>query len=213
LNHVVTTNGSRPNTKSTELALTNDDGEPIDNYSVIFRELFCVAADELAHQMNESVENIGVLFDDILSTGLKRTAKRRPAKSTPSSSVDIERTSTPVPILGRGQLLFLVRRANRREAEHLQAAGYRFASTQNVVDIVARSMQVNFDELSPRITRMREYANETPLLEPGLHVGCFAVRASVRGGGSGFDILVPKGQRNQIPTMQMPLETLDSWQS
>ncbi|RKK99895.1 hypothetical protein BFJ70_g17477 [Fusarium oxysporum] len=47
--------------------------------------------------------------------------------------------------------------------------------------------------------------NEAP---PGVHIGFFAIRASVR---SGFDVLVQKDARNVLPSMVLPLKTLDDW--
>jgi hypothetical protein len=204
LNHASMMKGSQLGTKGAELSLMDDDGGPIEDYSIIFRELFCVAAADLAEQLNEPLENVGVLFDEIFSTG-------QMFKSKPKSrrSVDIERDGISLPQFGRGQLLFLTRRANLREAERLQAAGFRFAAIQNIVDILARSTQIHCDNLTQRLTDMREYTNKAHILEPGVHMACFAIRASVHGG---FDVLVRTDARNQLPTMQLPLKSLDSWQ-
>jgi len=209
INHTSIVKGSRPRTKGAELSLTDDDGEPIEDYSIIFRELFCVAAADLAEQLNEPLENVGVLFDEIFSTGQRVKSKPKGGRSPPQSTLDIERDGISLPQPGRGQLLFLTRRANVREAEHLQAAGFRFAAIQNIVEILTRSMQINCDNLSQRLATMREYTNEAHILEPGVHIACFAIRASVHGG---FDVLVRKDARNQLPTMQLPLKSLDSWQ-
>ncbi|KAL3427705.1 Signaling protein YkoW [Phlyctema vagabunda] len=200
--------GARPGTK-TEVNLATDQGAPIEDYSLVFRELFCVAAADLAEDLNMPIENVGVLFDEIISTGQKASSKMKHKRETPESSVDIERNGLPLPVFGRGQLLFLVSRVNRREAEHLQAAGYRFANAQNVLPILARSMQVGSYELSRHLQHMREYSKESHILEPGVHLACFAIRASVRGG---FDVLVRKEARNQLPTMPLPFEGLESWQ-
>jgi hypothetical protein len=201
--------GARPRTKGAELSLTDDDGEPIEDYSIIFRELFCIAAADLAEQLNEPLENVGVLFDEIFSTGQKVKSKPKGRRTAPKGSVDIERDGISLPQPGRGQLLFLTRRANLREAERLQAAGFRFAAIQNIVDILARTMQINCDNLSQRLATMREYTNEAHILEPGVHIACFAIRASIHGG---FDVLVRKDARNQLPTMQLAPKSLDSWQ-
>lgn len=204
LSHALALNGSRPGTRLTELDLTTDSGDPINDYSIIFRELFCLAAADLAYQFNEPFEKAGILYDEILSTGQKIRNKKL-SKSTPNGSLDLER-GFDLPVLGRGQLLFLVRSVNRREAEHLQAAGFRFANPVNVVDLIASSMQINTNDLSQRLSSMKRYASENHILEPGVHVACFTIRASVY---SGFDILVRKDARNQLPTMQMPLELLE----
>jgi hypothetical protein len=209
LNHMSMMKGSRPGTKGAELSLTDDNGGPIEDYSIIFRELFCVAAADLAEQLDEPLENVGVLFDEIFSTGQTSKSKRKGRRSPPQSSVDIERDGKSLPQFGRGQLLFLTRHANPREAERLQAAGFRFATIPNIADILARSMQIHCNNLTQRLTTMREYTNEAHILEPGVHMACFVIRASVH---SGFDVLVRKDARNQLPTMQLPLKSLDSWQ-
>ena len=192
--------------------LVNDLGTPIEDYSVIFRELFCMAAAELADDLNESIENMGILFDEIISTGQKPTEKSKAVKSetaSEASSVDLERDGLALEKLGRGQLLFLVKEVDRREAEHLQAAGFRFAMTPNVIPILAGTMQIPRRQLIRHLQVMREYVTESHILEPGVHFALFAIRASI---GAGFDILARRDARNQLPTMQLPIETLEPWQ-
>lgn len=202
--------GSRPGTKGAELSLTDDAGNLIEDYSIIFRELFCIAAADLASQMGEPLEKMGVLFDEILSTGQKITPNAKSQKgSDPKSPVDTERGGIMGQYFGRGQLLFLTRRVNRRESEQLAARGYRFATISNVVNILSSSMQINSADLLARLETMKEYSLESHILEPGVHFACFSIRASVNGG---FDVLVRKDASNQLPTMQLPLEKLETWQ-
>jgi hypothetical protein len=199
--------------------LTKEEGRAlVDDYSIIFREQFCVAASELADQIHEPLDRIGVLFDEIMSTGMvaqqmgprtKKSLFKRYSISN-NSSVDIEHGGRHSPIMfGRGQLLFVVRRTNKSETARLQSAGYRFANTQNVVDILARSMQVSSEELSVYLDKMRLYANVnasgSTMLEPGIYLACFAVRASV---GGTFDVLVRKDAKNQLPTCRLPIASL-----
>jgi hypothetical protein len=209
INHTSLSRGVRAG--ASELALTNEFGEPIDDYSIIFRELFCVAASDLADQLNQPLEGAGVLFDEILSTGQTGQHNKINARKsmTPSHPVDTERGEIGPRIFGRGQLLFLTRLASRREAENFQNAGYRFAGIHNVVDILARSMDINPVELSARLADISEYSRKTNILEPGVHMACFAICATVRGS---FDVLIRRDARNQLPTMQMPIKSLDSWQ-
>src|SRR5258706_13955738 len=112
----------------------------MEDYSIIFRELFCVAAADLAKQLNEPLENVGVLFDEIFNTGQKVASKPKGWGSLIQSSVDIERGRISLPQFGRGQLLFLTRRATLSEAEILQAGGFRFTPIQNILYIVALSI-------------------------------------------------------------------------
>lgn len=205
INHASTSSGFR--SKSIDVKFGGDNDEPLEDYSIIFRELFCIAAAELADQLNQPLENVGVLFDEILSTG-QNGYKARSRHST-SGLVDLERAAMEPQLLGRGQLLFLTKRASSRDAENLQNAGYRFAGIHNVVDILARSMQINAYDLAGQLVSMRDYAKETSLLEPGVHMAYFAIRASVSGG---FDVLVPRKARSQLPTMQLPFKNLEKWQ-
>ncbi|KAH7346914.1 hypothetical protein BKA65DRAFT_456864 [Rhexocercosporidium sp. MPI-PUGE-AT-0058] len=204
-----TRRGSRASSKA-EVNLGGAEGESPDDYSIIFREIFCVAAADLAEQLNEPLENIGILFDEILSTGQTTTSsKSKVLWNSRESSKDLESDGKVMAALGRGQLLFLVRRANRREAERFAASGYRFAEIQNVAHIITRSMQINCNDLQGRLASMRESSSGTNILKPGVHLACFAIRASVRGG---FDVLIRKDARNELPTMQLPIDNLDSWQ-
>lgn len=205
--HASTLRGSRPGSKS-EVNLSNEEGEPTDDYSIVFRELFCIAAADLAEQLHEPLENVGILYDEILNTGQKTKSKAR--WNSPEGSVNLESEGMALSTLGRGQLLFLVRRANRREAERLAASGYRFAEIQNVAHIIARSMQIKCNDLQGRLSSMYEYSSDTRILRPGVHLACFAVRASIRGS---FDVLIRKDARSQLPTMQLPIDNLNSWQA
>ncbi|KAI9890699.1 MAG: hypothetical protein M1814_003768 [Vezdaea aestivalis] len=206
--HLQTTtnlNSSRTAIHSHVLDHTNEDQGP-EEYSVMFRELFCVAACELADQINEPLENVGVLYDEIMSTGV--THKTMKKSDSFFNETDLE-SNKPTPfVFGRGQVLFVVRRCNKTEAARLQASGFRFAGTQNIVDILARRMQVHKSDLARHIDSMQQYSRGDHILNPGVHLACFAIRASVRGG---FDVLVRKDAKNQLPTMQLPIGNLEPW--
>lgn len=204
-----TQRGSRASLKA-EVNLGSGEGESPDDYSIILRELFCVAAADLAEQLNEPLENVGILFDEVLGTGqTKISSKSKVLGSSREDSKDLESDGMAMAALGRGQLLFLVRRANRREAERFAASGYRFAEIQNIAHIITRNMQINCNDLQGRLASMHEYSSDTNVLKPGVHVACFAIRASVR---RDFDVLTRKDARNQLPTMQLPIDDLDNWQ-
>jgi len=193
-----------------------DDSDGVEDYSIIFRELFCVAAAGLAEQLNEPLENLGVLYDQIVVTGTISGRGARGRKSRllqlKSEAVfqDTERGS-PTPLsFGPGKLLFVVRRTNKAEAARLQAAGFRFAAAPQVVDHLSRRMQVGRDEFVVHLDDMREYSGEEHMLEPGVHLACFAIRAGVRGG---FDVLVRKDAKNLLPTVQLPIASIEPWHS
>ncbi len=193
-----------------------------ENYSTIFRELFCVAAYELAGKLNKKLENLGVLYEDIMMTGTTSYGENSRPKTQDSleSAIDVERgvgRQEPL-ILGRGQLLFIVRRADATEAARLKAAGYRFAMLDHVMDHLASSTQTSRKEIEPRIHRMLEYANNDPFLTPGVYLSCCAIRARPHGR---WEILTKKSKPAQLPSIPLcsewtrmhksVLSTMDGW--
>ncbi|KAI9048546.1 hypothetical protein LZ554_007379 [Drepanopeziza brunnea f. sp. 'monogermtubi'] len=196
-----------------ESALFTEEGTPINDYSAIFRELFCIAAADLADDLRHPVEKLGVLYDEVVTTGLAAKAAEKGRKSTAtaaSSMLDVERDVDSS--LGKGQLLFLVRKVNGHEADALQAHGFRFSDPEIVVTSLAKSLRVGPRGLARRLNIMRHYAGDHHMLDPGVHLGCFAIRASMAVGNRGFDILVRKDAKNQLPAMQSPISTLETWQ-
>ena len=186
--------------------------EHVEDYSLIFKESFCVAASDLAATMQEPIENIGVLYEDIMSTGTVRKnikAKMFSKSRKLSRGNDVEKGMGFV-TFGRGQLLFTVRRTNKLESTRLQAAGFRFASATvpNVLQNLARSMEVTPDELAPRLDRMREYAEKDQIYEPGVHLSCFVLRPLFQ---KGFHVLVQKDAKSLLPAVPLPIRQLEGW--
>jgi len=207
----------RLGSRSDDAHLLNDQGTPIEDYSIVFRELFCAAAADLANDLNQPLDKIGILYDEIFPTGQELTSKTKilskgkKSHVTESSSLaDLEREGVGGSS-GKGQLLFLVSRVTRREAENLQAAGYRFAIPLQVIPIMATTLQVKPNLLTHRFGILKEYATDPHMLDAGVHMACFAIRASLGAGRHGFDVLARKDARNQLPTMQLPIDNLEDW--
>ena len=188
--------------------LLKDTGSPVDDYLLIFRELFCVAAADLAADLKQPVDSLGMLYEDIVMTGLKDKKNWR-IKRTNTESEDVERQGFNPTDLGKGKLLFLVKMVGRREAEQLQAAGFRFGAVEKVVPIIATSLRMGLNDLTSRLEMMCDYADGYKILDPGVYIALFTTRASM---ASGFDILVRKDAKNQLPTVQLPYDSLASWQ-
>ncbi|KAJ0164520.1 Signaling protein YkoW [Colletotrichum tanaceti] len=212
------------------IQLINEHGELIDNYDVIFRELFCVAAAGLAEKMKEHLTSVGLLWDEILPTG---ASGERPGHGTSSqqdgtaarpdgTTRKVKTSSTAADLaekgigrrkhheFGRGALMFLVRRVQTdRETERLEAAGYRFAELRQVSNIIGSSMQIKSADFESKLHNMAAYANENNQLEPGVHMGFFGIRARV--GSYGFDVAVRKGARHLLPSVQMPIDRIEQW--
>lgn len=212
-----------------KVRLIDENGQLVENYDVIFRELFCMAASNLADKMKEHITNVGMLWDEILPTGAGLS--RRQLLEANNSDAQIATDGRgPSPALdgsilaekgegwrarhqeyGRGSLMFLVRRLdNARDVERLQAAGFRFAEVNQVSGIIGTSMQIKTRNLSSKLRNMATYAEGNTMMEPGVHLSFFGLRARV--GGHGFDVLAKRGARNMLPSMQMPLDHLESWQ-
>ncbi len=201
-----------------DASLIDENGTVINNYPLVFRELFCVAAAQLAKDLNQPLERIGILYDDIINTGQeppkpkmlmgrKGGAKSRTV-STAGSTADVEQSSC----IGKGQLLFLVSSIGRRESERYRGAGNRFAHTSLVLPILSKRLQIRVGVLGRRLTMMREYVSDPHMLDPGIHMACFAIRAALQVGRQGFDILARKDSKNALPTMQLPIDSFEEWQ-
>ncbi|KAK8134864.1 FAD dependent oxidoreductase-domain-containing protein [Apiospora sp. TS-2023a] len=209
------------NRKDGRARLIDEDGQLVDNYDVVFRELFCLAAQGLAEKTREQLANVGILWDEILPTGALAPRPVSPSvKDRPKSGTPTEKSMEDAAEKGegwrsrheysRGSLMFLVRRLDRpRDVEKLEAAGYRFADVNQVSHIISSSMQIKAQNVDSKLMDMAAFAEEKTMMEPGVHMGFFGVQARV---GGGFDIVVRRGARNLLPTVQMSEDPMESWQ-
>jgi hypothetical protein len=175
--------------------LADDFSDSCVNFAPIFKQLFCVAAQALANHMHEPLERIGVLFEEPLDTG---TVFGPPAKhglrglSINPYNTDMESSSA----FPRGKYLFLNRQLSRIEASKFAALGHRFAGVEQIADSLAKSIQVNRDNMLHRLERMRKQTSTDHLPPPGVHLACFMLRPSMQ---QSFDILVPTADQDQLP--------------
>lgn len=205
----------------TGIELVDEEGHVIDHYDTIFCELFCLAAASLAHKMNERIVDAGFLWNEILTTGgqghgaLESIGEASAAvqgegsvAATKRDPDDLaERGVIPTRRHGHGYLMFLVRRVdNDGTADRLTASGYRFADPRQVSHIISSNMQIRASNLEQKLRGMEQYARGT-MLEPGVHVGLFAVRTKVHQGG--FEVLVRRQARNLLPSVELPLDRLE----
>lgn len=190
--------------------------EGTEDYSLLFKELFCIAAQELATLIQQPLEKIGVLFEGIMATGTVRKPARKwifnkvVAQNNLNDNVEVhieaaEKGKANI-IFGRGQLLFVVRHADRADSIQMQASGYRFASISNVIDTLARSMEVTKEELLPYLENFQRYSEEDRLLEPGIHLAFFALRPLFH---RGFQVLVRQTAKNLLPTQKLPWSRIE----
>ncbi|KAL8336121.1 hypothetical protein RB601_000109 [Gaeumannomyces tritici] len=212
------------------LRLSNNRHEPIENYDTTVRQLFCTAAGALAASLKLNLEQVGILWDDVLVTGGLEQSKKNAFRWNSSHQLDVDDIfghgagSAPDPGLaekgsrswvetgndGRGSLLFLVRKANTSaDEEALEAAGYRFAELHQVSSLIGTRMRIRTPDLEGKLRDMAANAQQKALLEPGLHLGLFGVRAQP--GVFAFDVLARKGARNLLPSVAMELDKLEKW--
>ncbi|KAI0850072.1 hypothetical protein F5Y00DRAFT_260805 [Daldinia vernicosa] len=206
-------------TRDTNIRLVDDEGKLIENYDTIFRELFCVAAVNLSDKLKEKLVDMGILWDEILATGIDEL----PHKLNYSLANLLEKGgyggysrahSLRVRLhqdYGCGSLMFLVRHLEHsHEADRLEAAGFRFAEPHQACGIIGSRMKIKSRDLKGKLRSMAILAEGSAMLDRGVHIGFFGIKARV--GSFGFDIVVKKGARNLLPTMPVPLERLESWQ-
>ncbi|KAL8733324.1 MAG: hypothetical protein Q9166_002148 [cf. Caloplaca sp. 2 TL-2023] len=181
------------------------------DFGTTFKELFCVAASELAESTQEPLENLGFLFESIMYTGTvnrprKRKLLSKASKNDPLSSAEHGELHSS---FGRGQLLFLVRQATRQDAMRLQAAGFSFAALTNILPSLAHSMEVSIGELSTQLHQIQRSLSSESMLQPGVHLACYALRPRFHGR---WDVLINKDHKNMLPTIHLTQSSLASWQ-
>lgn len=205
------------------IKLVEDNGQLIENYDIVFRELFCVAAASLATRLTENILNMGVLWDEIFATGIETRPNtrlsgtldgmlgRRNNHGNDQDDLLEKGLGHRYAEYGRGSLMFLVRRVESiPDIERLEAAGFRFARTNQVSDIIRSTMQIKTRRLEEKLRDMASHSERLQTPDPGVHVGLFAVRA--RMDKYGFDVLVSKGNRGVLPSVRMPFYQLEGWQ-
>ena len=184
------------------------------DFSIIFKELFCVAAQDLANQIHEPIEKLGVLFEEPLETGTRPIISKTKATSmTRKLSLGLPQLNgkkTKVPFLfGRGQYLLLTRQLDKNEAAKFAAHGYRFAGTSQISDSLSRSFQIPLTHVSSNLNRLKQYVSPERLMMPGVRLACFMVKPNVY---KGFDILVPVSHPKQLPSTNLPFTSLNARQ-
>ncbi|KAL8845949.1 MAG: hypothetical protein Q9221_008928 [Calogaya cf. arnoldii] len=211
--HLQATRGSRiwmDETTSSRTAV-NAEEDQID-FQTTFKELFCVAASELAESTQEPLERLGVLFESMMYTGTVDRPRKKmfSSKALMNDGLSNAERGQLHSSFGRGQLLFLVRQASRQDAMRLQAAGFGFAALTNIVPSLAHSMEVSTAELSIQLHQIQRSLSSEPMLEPGVHLACYVLRPKYHGR---WDVLINKEHRNLLPSVHLTPSSLSTWQT
>ena len=198
-------------------ASTPNEAHPalVDDFAMIFKELFCVAADSLASHLHQPLDRLGVLFEEPIGTGTiarTNTVKnlQRSKKIARRVSQDDLETALASSFFGKGQFLFVVRKLGGPEVENLAALGYRFARVGQISEVVSKSMQIEHARIENYLERMRDYSVTENLMAAGVFLSGFLLRPKIQ--GRGFDVLVKTEKQNQLPTTQLPYTFLEEWQ-
>ena len=195
-------------------------GEDNDNYSATFRELFCVVASDIARTLEVPLQDLGCLYEDILTTGTLLTrSTRKDGEKKAIIAADVARTPGELesgrvnPILfGKGQLLVLTRRVDKDAASRLQNSGFRFAHLEQVGDGLARSLEVSREDLSTIVKRLQRYCDRKPWShDSGAYLAAFLLQPSPA--ISGLDVVVFRETPDRLPMIKLDSDELESWQA
>ncbi|KAG5743031.1 hypothetical protein H9Q70_014254 [Fusarium xylarioides] len=215
------------------IQLIDDDGELINGYSVIFRELFCVAASKLSDRLDESITTMGILWDEIIPKRsvanpayLQALEKHRDNQTSDTSEI-LRKGSTTTgeshlekgvgielenEIDGRGALMFLVRRlTSDEEVKRLETAGYRFIDPVQVCNDARNhlQMQIQSSDFELKLRDMKAFISQQGRIKPGVHLGLFAIQDR---GLNNHHVLVQKDARDLLPLVPLPLSTIEETQ-
>lgn len=196
----------------------SDDTVPLsyDDYSRLFRESFCVAASDLAAELRNELEDMGILYEKVMMTGtiMERIAQernefmralglRRETKQNDLESV------TGLNVFGKGQLLVLASGCSRREASRYGVEGYRFETLEKISDRLAQNMQVTKHYVANHLQHLRELALEEPLPSPrGTLLGCFIMRPVVS--KRCWDVAARIDSLERLPYVQLTPKGVDA---
>lgn len=219
--HLQTTGYLQPNTPThaSGSRISFEDGDD-SNYSATFRELFCVTAHEIAKTLDTSLQNLGCLYEDVLTTGtlMSRTLwtsnygnRTIMAADIVTSTKDIEAGIISPILFGKGQMLVLTKKVGTNEANRLQNLGYGFASVEEVGDQLARSLQIPRDDMESLISRLQSFNERAPCIpEKGTYIASFLIQPlpAMRG----LEVVVPRATPDRLPMVKLSDDELDNRQ-
>jgi len=187
----------------------------VEDYSIIFREGFCVAAASIAQGLKTSVTEMGTLYTEVMMTGTlnmsaltgRKTFLNRISPGRSGLIRDVE-ANMGVDIFGKGQLLLLVHRCDKKETAKLLSDGYRFATIDNIAEHLARSMRVPLGYLTGHLNALQQQAKQETDVPHGTMLGCFALRAGVS--RRTWEVLVKKDMPYRLPWVQSSPTAMDA---
>ncbi|KAH7111102.1 hypothetical protein B0J11DRAFT_199184 [Dendryphion nanum] len=181
---------------------------------LIFRAQFCVAAQDLANDLDIRLHDLGALHTELIITGIDSSDSQARPLSGNSKLNDVE-SSKPAQTFGKGQIIMISQNVDMHEAEKLVAFGFRFATLANisgkstrVLDILATKMQVRKLDFLSTLRIMRPVSLTTILMElgpdlkPNSHyISLFALRPRFKSSNCQWDVMVYKDDLSMIPSI------------
>ncbi|KAL7422485.1 hypothetical protein Q5752_003133 [Cryptotrichosporon argae] len=191
---------------------------------LLFRSRFVEACVLLAHQLDLSIESLGVMFDRVLTTGTRvgEQIETQPASGDDESSIHgitLRLQSS------EGVMLFIVRSighglpaahdmphtdksalASTDSIDHYLSRGYRLTETRFFSKTLADHMGVSKSEMDVFLSACKTYAKRgtRPVVQAGgAYLGLFGIRPTGSQHG-GLDVLVYNFARHQIPAYRLP---------
>jgi hypothetical protein len=192
-----------------------------------FRDSVIDAAMQLSIELDIPFEQVGILYDSVLSTGTRKAAVAAAVAATgpvgpytPSRERADDESSIAAPsIFGEGAdeqegvTLFLVRElptsttsTAAESAERYRQRGFRVTETRFLASVLADRFAVAKPEMELLLDSLKVYAKRgtRPVVQPGgVYAGLFGVRPSTSKQG-GLDVLVYHFARHQIPAYRLP---------
>ncbi|KAE8133309.1 hypothetical protein BDV38DRAFT_296124 [Aspergillus pseudotamarii] len=172
--------------------VSDQEAELQPHFDDLFKRHFCVTAQDLADEVRQPLQDMGMLYDHVLAT------------STPSSRFSRAMGYSMIRA-GKGQLLFTVRQLKKNEASRMAAAGFRFTTIENVTSILSRRIHVPALSLGTHLKDMRDYASSHRIFEPGVHLISFIMRPTIH---DHFEVLTAKGTGNPLPSSTLSTKRL-----
>lgn len=178
-------------------------------YSATFRELFCVTAYDIAKTLDTGLQNLGNLYEEVVTTGtsmtrtvFKDTNGTKEILAADVANKDIESGMTNPILFGRGQMLVLTKKANMSEVKRLQNLGYHFANIDQVGDNLARSLQVSREDLHNMVDRWHAFIDrESSIPVGGTYLASFLLQPAP--GMRGLDVIVPRKNPDRLPMVEL----------
>lgn len=188
------------------------------SYSATFRELFCVTAQEIAKTLDMSLQHLGCLYEDVLTTGTVMNRViwtgnhgNKTIMAADIAPKDLEAGAVNPILFGRGQMLVLTRKVTTTEAHRLQNLGYGFASIDQVSDHLARSLQIPREDLENLVGRLKAFSErQSSVPKRGTYLASFLVQP--KPGMRGLDVIVPRTTPGQLPMVKLSDEELEGRQ-